>query len=124
MVHYIEFRELLGKTLSSIDNNGDRIIYKTVDGEEYHSYHCQECCESVTVDDVVGDLEDSVGSPILLAEEVSSCNEDEDRPSGYCDSWTWTFYKLSTINGHVTIKWLDTSNGYYSESVSFVKVSN
>ena len=75
--------------------------------------------------DIVGDLIDLIGNPILMAEEVS--NEGEN-PIGvkvpeYQDSFTWTFYKLATIKGSVTISWYGESNGYYNESVSFAAIS-
>ena len=77
--------------------------------------------------DIVGDLQDLIGYPLLMAEEVT--NAQDENPSGvevpdYQDSFTWTFYKLATIKGYVTISWYGESNGYYNESVSFRVVDN
>lgn len=119
---------LVGKTLSKIERSelwgGDRLIFTTENGEEYQMYHEQDCCESVYIKDISGDLEDLIDSPITMAEE-SSNSEDEarDQETGYWDeSHTWTFYKFATQKGFVTISWYGSSNGYYSESVSFYKV--
>jgi hypothetical protein len=106
-------------------NGSDRVIIKTSDGFEYVMYHSQDCCEGVSIEDVAGDFADLIGSPILEAEEVSNKNEN---PEGtpvkeYQESWTWTFYKLSTIKGSVTLRWYGESNGYYSESVDFCLLS-
>jgi len=125
----VKFETLLGKTLSDVkvvrDGEDDEIIFTTTTGERYKMYHRQDCCEDVSIDDIVGDVQDLVGSPILMAEEVS--NSDDPPPirrfsSGYeytDDSYTWTFYKLATVNGYVTIRWYGSSNGYYSESANF-----
>lgn len=114
-----ELSDIIGKTMTSVVNNDDEIIFSANDGSIYKMHHLQDCCESVYVEDVAGDLSDLVGSPILQAEEVSS--GDEPAPA-HADSYTWTFYKLATIKGSVTIRWLGESNGYYSESVQFDKV--
>jgi len=116
----MEFKELVGKVFTKIENiDNEEIIFNTVD-EKFKLYHQQNCCESVTVEDVIGDLDDLLNNPILLAEEV----ENEPKEIEYGDSETWTFYKLSTIKGSVTIRWLGSSNGDYSESVDFIKLSS
>lgn len=120
-----EFQELTGKTLVKIDGKvgDDSIVFRTDNGEEYMLYHEQDCCESVYVEDIVGELNDLIGCPLLMAEEVSNADEPIDsKIESYNESETWTFYKLATINGYVTIRWYGSSNGYYSERVSFIKI--
>ena len=120
----VEFSSLIGKTLLAVigSKGGDSIVFECADGSQYQMYHSQDCCESVSVDDIEGDLADLIGLPIVLAEESSS---EETLPGHeapeYCDSFTWTFYRIATARGFVVIRWFGESNGYYSESVSFAK---
>jgi len=113
-----ELKELIGKTLISIEQNkdGDEVLFTTNTGEKYKMLHYQDCCECVMIEDVVGDYEDLLNTPILVAEERSQ--EDENA----CESATWTFYEFRTIKGSVTIRWYGESNGYYSEEVDFCKL--
>ena len=119
--------DLLGKTLIEIrqvDDDGDELWFITDNGEVYRMYHSQDCCESVTIDDISGNLGDLLNNPILLAEESTSehdNSDNEDNNEDYGDSQTWTFYRLATVKGYVDIKWYGESNGYYSESVDFKK---
>ena len=55
-----EFKDLVGKTLTEIKNNGDELIFIVDDGTEYKMYHAQDCCESVSIEDINGDLNDCV----------------------------------------------------------------
>jgi hypothetical protein len=114
----IEFSTLKGKILTSITVSGDEeIVFETKD-ETFKMYHKQDCCEDVHIEDICGDLVDLLDSSILLAEESSKfSSEVEDG-----DLATWTFYKLSTVKGSITIRWYGMSNGYYSESVDIYKV--
>jgi hypothetical protein len=115
--------ELLGKTLKAATQNGvESIDFETADGQRYRMWHSQDCCESVTIDDVIGDLQDLVGSPLTMAEESTNCTDPRPNPDERDDSFTWTFYRFATVKGYVTIRWYGSSNGYYSESVEFEKV--
>lgn len=84
-------------------------------------YHEDDCCESVYVDDITGDLNDLVGKPLDIVEVA---RHEDTMPQGMDlkkpeDSFTWTFYKFATIKGWVDVRWLGESNGYYSEEVDF-----
>ena len=111
--------ELIGKTFTKIDNNGDEeIIFHTSDNVTYRMSHCQDCCESVMVEDICGNLDDLLNTPIMQAFEKTNSEENPpDVKMEFQGSFTWTFYTLSTIKGTVTIRWYGESNGYYSESV-------
>lgn len=117
-IREVEFETLKGKILINIECKGDNEI-QFIDSENniYHMYHEQDCCEEVYIKDICGNLSHLLDSPITMAEcIVNEGNIDE-------DEWgigTWTFYKLATVKGYVTISWYGESNGYYSETVDFV----
>src|SRR6185312_15050791 len=103
-------KDLIGKTFVSVENHDDEeIVFVADDDRIFKLFHDQNCCESVYVEDIIGDLSDLVGSPILMAEIVSS--EGTPAKETWDESFTWTFYRLATIKGYVTIRWYGTSNG-------------
>lgn len=116
-----EVTEMLGKTITEVTGQvgGEEINFKFDDGIVARLYHSQDCCESVEIESIVGDLQDLVGNPLLVAEEVVSNEKVEGVEVYQDDSFTWTFYKFATIKGHVDVRWFGSSNGYYSESVNF-----
>lgn len=116
----VNFEDLKGKVIKKIEGSEQsyELLFITECDITYRMTHHQDCCESVTIESIVGDLEDLIGYEILNAEEVSNSNSDVNSDS----SETWTFYKLATRKGYVDIRWYGTSNGYYSESVSFEKI--
>lgn len=122
----MEFKDLVGMVLKSVVVNGgkDEILFTNSRNIVYKMHHNQDCCESVQVEDITGDLQDLVNTPILMASEESNSERPSDIPVPDHEEefQTWTFYRLSTIKGTVVIRWYGTSNGYYSESVDFEEV--
>jgi hypothetical protein len=122
----VEMSDLVGLTFVSVTKSegNSEIEFKTICGHTFLMHHEQDCCENVVIEDIVGDLADLVGEPILLAEAVTgeSAQPSDWAPEYMPDSHTWTFYKLATRKGYVDIRWLGESNGYYSESVDLIEV--
>lgn len=123
---YVKFEDMIGKVFTEVRQDGnDAIYFKVSDSEEYVMLYHQDCCASCVIEDVVGDLQDLVGSPIVRAEENGSEEVEPEQPKDQHyvdDSFTWTFYRIGTIKGTVVIRWYGSSNGYYSESASFERV--
>ena len=113
-----EFDELIGLTFKEIKGNvsDNEIILISLEGRKFQFYHEQDCCEEVCIEDIIGDLDDLINSPMLVAEKTTSESGELDENSCH---FTWTFYRFSTVKGTVTIRWCGSSNGYYSEEVSF-----
>jgi len=110
--------ELVGQTFSKVcvveTYDGDRLVFEKSNGDVYSFYHEQECCESVFLKEIVGELSDLENSPILLAQENSSYSQD-------VECGLWTFYKFATQKGYVDVSWYGESNGYYSVSVNMYR---
>ena len=129
MSDLFDFKEVVGKTFVKIEQQKEgsyisALLFHTAD-ETYKMYHEQDCCEGVYLEDIVGDLNTLLNTPILMAyvasnhKEVTEANQEINY---YHDSSTWTFYHLATIKGYVTLRWIGESNGYYSETVDFIKL--
>ena len=113
--------DLVGKVCTKVQHknkhdNEETIVFVVSPTESYEMKHFQDCCESVFISEITGDLSDLVGVPIVMADESTNSAHTED------GSETWTFYKFATIKGYVDITWRGESNGYYSESVDFIKI--
>ena len=112
------FGDLLGRTLYKVTADDSEMRLYLSDTNYVVFYHQQDCCESVYIEDICGDLQDLVGAPLLIAEEVSDEVYEAEHQPEHDESYTWTFYKFATRKGYVDVRWFGSSNGYYSESVS------
>lgn len=100
------------KDVQIVEGSGchnDSVVFTSESGDIWEMKHFQDCCETVTIEDVCGDLSDLVGSPILQAEGITKYEDPYDE---------WTFYRIGTAKGMVTIRWYGSSE-YYSTKVDF-----
>lgn len=128
-----DISRMVGRTIMSITNGweaddgpvdcvpltvpADRVEFILDDGSKIRLWHGQDCCETVDLVDIDGDVADLIGTPLTMAEEVSNSADPHGREYEP-ESYTWTFYKFATVKGYVTLRWFGESNGYYSESVT------
>lgn len=91
--------------LLTIENDWVEIVFKPE--EEYSS--------DINLEDVVGDLNDLLDTPILIAE--SSEVDKFETGDEYSDHSTATFYKLATKKGYVDMRFYGTGGAMYSTSV-------
>lgn len=108
---------LLGLLFTSVERTSDAVLFGN-GANAFSLHHDDDCCESVELEDIAGDLGDLVGSPILQCEIIT--NSDDPPQRDYTpESYTRTFIKIATIKGGVTIRFFGESNGYYGETADF-----
>lgn len=105
----------LHRTPLYINREDESITFYLDNAKSIRMYHSQDCCESVYIEDINGDLNSLLFKPMLQADEKISTNKDSNSNTG--ESFTWTFYTLANISSVVDIRWYGSSNGYYSERV-------
>ena len=122
----MSFDDLQGKTLLTIRSTAyqnspdvEALVFVMSDGS-WLMTHDQDCCEHVRIVEVHGDPTDLRGAYVTTAEVSTRVATDEEAD----ESGTWTFYRLCTPQGDLTIRWLGESNGYYSEGVTFERVGD
>ena len=98
---------LVGATIDDVLCDDESFVILLGSGRILEFYHCQDCCETVTLNDVEGDLNDLRGGVCNHAEVISQGD----------DELLWTFYRFGTEKGSVTLRWVGESNGYYSVEV-------
>lgn len=106
-------------SISGMSQDSESIVIVT-ETETISMYHYQDCCESVFVEDVVGDVEKHIGAE--LYEIIEKTSKEPIGGKNEFDSFTYTFYTIKTSKGYLDVRWIGSSNGYYSESVTIERI--
>lgn len=95
---FSELNGLILKSITGMTQGDEVVVIETECGRTFRMYQSQDCCESVYICDVVGDVPDLIGTPILMAEESTKDDPEND------ELGMWTFYKLATRKGYVDLR--------------------
>jgi hypothetical protein len=120
-MNYVNFFELKGKTITSIDGiktDDTLTTITTSDGIIFTLEHEQDCCEDVRVYGTVGNIDDILNAEVTVAEDTTTMDNPNAPDYKAYESATWSQFRIGTDKGTFEIWWLGESNGYYSESVS------
>ncbi len=95
-----KFEDLKGLTLQSVEvlDQETEMVLTTTEGIKVRLYHSQDCCESVSLEDIEGDIADLINAPVLMAEESENSGEED------YGTYTWTFYRFQTTKGFGVIR--------------------
>ena len=107
--------EFYGKVIVGVDGlevGSGEVVITFEDGSSFHMWHSQDCCESVSINDIDQSFDSLEGATFFDCEESTRHGNTD-----YGDE-TWTFYTIRTDKGYAWIRWYGESNGYYSTGVS------
>jgi hypothetical protein len=107
----IPFESLKDKIIKNIKINTkeDEILFIDSDDKKYLMWHDQDFNERMYIENICGDLDDILNSPILFVDETIIDNKESHEK--------FTFYRLATTKGSVTVRWCGEYNS--RSSVSF-----
>lgn len=106
--------ELVGETIKVIKAEKESVYIEMESGKAWHIYHMYDCCETVFVYRIDGEIADLLGKEVTRFEEEQT----DEFLFGHepCESHTWTIYTIVAGGYKVVFYWLGESNGYYMET--------
>jgi hypothetical protein len=108
----VPFENLIGRRFDCVKNSvKNKILFMWNDRVEFVLMHKQQCCEDVTIEEIIGDLNDLTDFPITDAKFTS----ENTKRMTYVESKTNSSYRIETEKGKVKIEVVGYSNGDYSE---------
>ncbi len=122
------FKDLVGERINSIllrDDN-ERIVFRTIDGREFHYYTSGDCCNTVWINHMTGvnilgegNTFDILRGALVTGSEDRgwSDNREDDE-----DAWNVVqdgFFVLLTDRGYIDFEVRNSHNGYYGGSFEF-----
>lgn len=97
----VPFSELLGKTPIKVEKVDDENLYFEFEDCIYLMHHWGDCCEIVEIEDICGDLQDLVGTPILLQRKAQTVKITQKMKNGifhsHGHSINWQLRKVMLI---------------------------
>lgn len=112
---------ILNTRILSIESDTEEVRIVLADGRNVRLYHCQDCCESVEIAQIDGDLQRLVGHEL----QAAYMTYEEKDPAGmdWCDRLdvclAHNFLHLRSHAGDVCVRWDGWQSGYYSDSITF-----
>lgn len=120
MEEYCQIEDMVGLVFTKVISDSESVTFYLTDNDYFIFKHLQNCCESVYLEDICGDLSDLENTPMVVAEELYSPPEYQDEDTDY-GIRRWTFYNFRTNKGTVSLRFCGTSNGYYSVGVNVLR---
>lgn len=114
-VNICEYGNTENSTEEDEEDLVDLLVIKTNKGNMFF-YYWWDCGNNVHLEDGFEDLRKMIGEQILQAEVV--VNRESEPLYEWDESYTWTYYKISSLNHDCTLRFYGSSNGCYSESVN------
>jgi hypothetical protein len=113
--------ELVGKKIVDLaENHEGDLTFTMSDGSIYEMGYVPDCCATCVVESGLDDLKAMIGQKLVAVTEDSSKETPADVKQEYTpESQTWTFYTFRSNKATAQLRWFGSSNGYYSESVTF-----
>lgn len=116
----VKFADLEGRLIDRIvglHTESGEVLFYMHDGALYKMYHRSDCCEHVSIAEIVGELNPGPWEQCWIVRAEESTREATGEECS--EAGLWTFYRMDTTQGCIVIRWLGQSNGYYSMSVDF-----